>query len=99
MWRNWLIGDGEGIAVADDRAVEGRNAMSSLMVAVEQQTSQQSSRPADAFVGACALVFTVASFWWLNARQGRLKSWEPLTFSGSVTYSPSRIRFPVVLYN
>ncbi|WAU84862.1 hypothetical protein O1Q96_37330 [Streptomyces sp. Qhu-G9] len=62
-------------------------------------TEQQSTLPAAAFVGACALVFTVASFWWLNARQGRLKSWEPLTFAGAVTVSQSRIRFPVVFYN
>ncbi|MEU8750749.1 hypothetical protein AB0C88_09715 [Streptomyces chartreusis] len=69
--------------------------MFSLTVATEQQ----SSLPAAAFVAACALVFTVASFWWLNARQGRLKSWEPLTFAGAVTVFQSRLRFPVVLYN
>ncbi|MGW3272309.1 hypothetical protein ACWDFH_12670 [Streptomyces kronopolitis] len=69
--------------------------MVSLIIAADQQTSL----PLAAFVAACALVFTVASFWWLNARQGRLEAWEPLTFSGAVTPSQSRLRFPVVIYN
>jgi len=43
-------------------------------------------------------VFTVASFWWLNARQGVLRSWEPHSFAAAVTPQLARLRFPLVLY-
>ncbi|MFJ1971826.1 hypothetical protein ACIO93_24465 [Streptomyces sp. NPDC087903] len=69
------------------------------MISLMTATEQQGALPAAAFVAACALVFTVASFWWLNARQGRLKSWEPLSFAAGLSESQSRFRFPVVLYN
>ncbi|SRR6266487_6108771 len=46
-----------------------------------------------------ALVFAVGSFWWLNARQGKLKSFEPHTFAACVTPNTLRLRFPSVLYN
>jgi hypothetical protein len=52
------------------------------------------------FLIAClALVFTIGSFWWLNARQGQLKSFEPHSFAACVTPMLSRFRFPLVLYN
>jgi len=66
-----------------------------LRIAAGQQTLFTSA----ALVAACALAFTIVSFWWLHARQGRLNAWEPLTFSGAVTPSQSRLRFPVVVYN
>ncbi|AYN37786.1 hypothetical protein D9753_01030 [Streptomyces dangxiongensis] len=50
-------------------------------------------------MSACALVFTVASFWWLNARQGRLKAWEPHSFAAIVRCSTARLRLPLVLHN
>lgn len=49
-------------------------------------------------VATCALLFTVASFWWLNAHRGRLKSYEPHSFAASLS-GPVRIRLPLVLYN
>lgn len=51
-------------------------------------------------VAACALAFTVASFWWLNARRGKLRSFEPHTFAG-VFSEPAMLllRFPLVLHN
>ncbi|GAA2579215.1 hypothetical protein [Streptomyces lienomycini] len=55
--------------------------------------------PAAAFVAACALVFTVASFWWLNARRGHLKTWEPHSFALAANTTKVRIRFPLVLHN
>ncbi|QEU94501.1 hypothetical protein [Streptomyces kanamyceticus] len=67
------------------------------LTAAEQQSS--ASLPLAAFVAACALVFTVASFWWINARQGDLKVWEPHSFAAAVTSKIARIRFPLVLYN
>ncbi|MWA12247.1 hypothetical protein [Streptomyces sp. BA2] len=71
--------------------------MTPLILAAEQQSS--ASFTAAAFVAACALVFTVASFWWINAHQGDLKAWKPHSFAACVTSSMARIRFPLVLYN
>lgn len=50
-------------------------------------------------VGSLALLFTVASFWWLNARQGRLRSFEPHSFAAAVNDAVLLLRFPLVLYN
>ncbi|MGW1903090.1 hypothetical protein ACWCQB_38285 [Streptomyces hirsutus] len=69
------------------------------MMSLTTATEQQVALPVAAVVAACALIFTVASFWWLNARQGRLQAWEPMTFSAAVTASRSRLRFPIVVYN
>jgi hypothetical protein len=52
-----------------------------------------------AVVAICALIFTVASFWWLNARRGRLKTFEPHTFAAAITPQIVRLRLPLVLYN
>jgi hypothetical protein len=52
------------------------------------------------FLIAClALAFTIGSFWWLNARQGRLKSFAPHSFAAAATSEQSRLRLPLVLYN
>lgn len=52
-------------------------------------------------IAACALAFTVGSFWWLNARRGRLRCYEPHTFAfaASGPIWSLRIRFPLVLHN
>ena len=50
-------------------------------------------------VAACALLFTVASFWWLNARRGRLRSFEPHSFAAYYTPALALIRVPVIFYN
>jgi hypothetical protein len=57
--------------------------------------------PSGSVVVAClALGFTIGSFWWLNARQGRLKSFEPYTFAVAFTLAGEcRLRFPLVFYN
>jgi hypothetical protein len=47
-------------------------------------------------VGVLALLFTVASFWWLNARRGRLEVVRPRTYAFSKTV---RLRFPLAFYN
>ncbi|MFF4550536.1 hypothetical protein ACFY1J_41115 [Streptomyces sp. NPDC001406] len=68
-----------------------------LMAAAAQNAS--SSLTGASVVSACALLFTVASFWWLNARQGRLKAWEPHSFAAIVHSSMARLRLPLVLHN
>ena len=47
-------------------------------------------------VAVLALLFTVASFWWLYARRGSLEVGQPgaYAFAGRV-----RLRFPLALYN
>ncbi|RPE38531.1 hypothetical protein EDD90_1431 [Streptomyces sp. Ag109_O5-1] len=68
-----------------------------LTAAAAQNAS--SSLTGASVVSACALLFTVASFWWLNARQGRLKAWEPHSFAAIVHSSMARLRLPLVLHN
>lgn len=46
-----------------------------------------------------ALLFTAATFWWLNARLGVLKSWEPQTYAMSLSRDYVRVRLPLILYN
>jgi hypothetical protein len=50
-------------------------------------------------VSLMALMFTVLSFWWLNARPGRLRSYEPTTWAAFVDRERSAIRLPLVLHN
>jgi hypothetical protein len=50
-------------------------------------------------IACLALAFTIGSFWWLNARQGSLKSYEPHTFAAAGTPQQSRVRLPLVLFN
>ncbi|MGW2557648.1 hypothetical protein ACWCXB_00095 [Streptomyces sp. NPDC001514] len=68
-----------------------------LMAAADQNAF--SSLSAASVVSVSALVFTVASFWWLNARQGRLETWEPHSFAAIVRGSMVRLRLPLVLHN
>ncbi|MBT2504789.1 hypothetical protein J7I98_02540 [Streptomyces sp. ISL-98] len=60
---------------------------------------QSSDLPAAAIVAGCALIFTVASFWWLNARQGRLTSYEPHSFAAVANETSTQLRLPLVIYN
>lgn len=54
-----------------------------------------------AIIAGCALVFTVASFWLIHMRRGKLKSFEPHTFAAAISRNPDqfRIRFPFVFHN
>ncbi|MGW4913782.1 hypothetical protein [Streptomyces sp. NPDC004270] len=67
------------------------------MTATEQAAS--SSLTGAGVVSTCALLFTVASFWWLNARQGHLRTWEPHAFAAVVHSSTTRLRLPLILHN
>ncbi|MER7834738.1 hypothetical protein ABTY98_02205 [Streptomyces sp. NPDC096040] len=68
-----------------------------LTVAAGQYASSSLTGPS--LVSVCALVFTVASFWWINARQGRLETWEPHSFAAIVHPSLACLRLPLVLHN
>ncbi|MER6473961.1 hypothetical protein [Streptomyces collinus] len=71
--------------------------MVSLTVAAEQIAS--SSLTGASVVSVCALLFTVASFWWLHARQGRLRAWEPHSFAAIIHGPTARLRLPLILHN
>ncbi len=52
-------------------------------------------------VAGLALLFTVGSFWWLNARRGRIESYAPQSFAATFMFHTrtTLIRLPLVLYN
>ncbi len=50
-------------------------------------------------IAVLALLFTVASFWWLNERPGRLVGSSPTAFAMFSDKNTVRIRLPVIVYN
>lgn len=54
---------------------------------------------APVFISCLALLFTIGSFYWLQARKGRLKLYPVITFSGYWNKSRLVLRLPVILFN
>ena len=54
---------------------------------------------ASVLIACLALAFAIGTFWWLNARQGRLKSFEPQSFAIGFRQADLVVllRFPLVL--
>jgi hypothetical protein len=50
-------------------------------------------------IAILALMFTIGSFWWLQARQGKLRSYQPYSLAYSQVANQALLRFPLVLYN
>jgi hypothetical protein len=50
-------------------------------------------------IASFALAFTVASFWWIQARRGKLRSFPTHTFSGRLSADSAVIRLPVAVFN
>lgn len=50
-------------------------------------------------ISGMALLFTISSFWWLHARSGKLRTYEPTTWAAYVGLDRSAIRIPLVLHN
>lgn len=50
-------------------------------------------------IATLALLFTVGSWWWLNGRRGRLRSFAPHSFAYVGSDTALRLRFPLVLEN
>jgi hypothetical protein len=46
-----------------------------------------------------ALVFTVASFWWLNARKGSITATRPRAYALGGSGARLRLRFPLAFFN
>ncbi|WP_156945228.1 hypothetical protein [Arthrobacter sp. I3] len=54
---------------------------------------------ASVFIACLALLFTVGSFYWLQARKGRLKLYPVVTFSGYMDAARMVLRLPVIIFN
>jgi hypothetical protein len=54
---------------------------------------------APVFISCLALLFTIGSFYWLQARKGRLKLFPVIAFSGYWNKSRLVLRLPVILFN
>jgi hypothetical protein len=50
-------------------------------------------------ISAAALLFTVAGFWWLNWRRGKLQVAGPQTYAAHVGADKMTLLFPLVFYN
>lgn len=50
-------------------------------------------------VATLALLFTVASFWWLHARTGRVRASDTTAYAGYLASDHVTLRIPVLLYN
>lgn len=50
-------------------------------------------------VAILALLFTVTSFWWIQARRGRLQTFPPLSYAGAFTEQDVIVSLPLVLHN
>jgi hypothetical protein len=50
-------------------------------------------------ISLMALLFTIGSFWWLHARPGRLRAYEPTTWAAYLGQDRSALRLPLVLHN
>jgi hypothetical protein len=50
-------------------------------------------------IAVLALLFTVASFWWINARRGRLVGPAPHAYGMAATPQVFVLRLPLALYN
>ncbi|MDT5119582.1 MAG: hypothetical protein QOE30_5321 [Mycobacterium sp.] len=48
---------------------------------------------------ACALLFTVGSFWWIQVRRGQLRSYPPQVYSAAFTPNKIIIVLPLVIHN
>jgi hypothetical protein len=76
-----------------------RHAIAALTMSKSVGSSGVAAWTPAVIIAGCALLFTVGSFWWLNARRGRLKSFEPHTFSAVITRDKVRFVLPLVLHN
>ncbi|GAA4657305.1 hypothetical protein GCM10023347_04950 [Streptomyces chumphonensis] len=70
--------------------------MTTLILAAASRTA---SWTPVAIVTVCALLFTVGSFWWINARQGKLQLYEPHSFAACANQQKTLLRLPLVMYN
>jgi hypothetical protein len=54
---------------------------------------------ASVIISVTALLFTITSFWWLQARRGRLTCFPVQTFSGYLKRDGAALRIPLSIFN
>ncbi|MFS8104190.1 hypothetical protein LFM09_44475 [Lentzea alba] len=52
-----------------------------------------------AVISVAALIFTLASFWWIQVRRGRLRVETGPVFSGAITSNKIVLNVPLVFHN
>jgi hypothetical protein len=50
-------------------------------------------------VAVCALLFTVGSFWWIQARRGRLRAYGPHAYGGCLAGNKKLLILPLIIHN
>jgi hypothetical protein len=50
-------------------------------------------------VSVFALLFTIASFWWLHARRGKIEATKPRAFAFVTSSRKVRLRLPLAFHN
>ncbi|WP_432831173.1 hypothetical protein [Dactylosporangium sp. CA-092794] len=69
------------------------------MANIAANASTGSSVTPAVIVSFLALLFTIASFWWIQVRRGRLRAYPPLSYAGAFGGSKLLLNLPLVLYN
>lgn len=54
---------------------------------------------ASILISSLALLFTMASFWWMNWRRGKLQAWMPRSYAGKGGVGSLTMQLPLVLFN
>ncbi|MBN6037752.1 hypothetical protein [Amycolatopsis sp. 195334CR] len=57
------------------------------------------TNPPSLLIAGLALLFTVASFWWIHARRGRMLCYPPLSYAAAFTKDRPTITLPLVIIN
>jgi hypothetical protein len=50
-------------------------------------------------ISVCALLFTVGSFWWIQARRGRLRAYGPHAYGGCLAGNKKLFIHPLIIHN
>lgn len=50
-------------------------------------------------ISTLALFFTVGSFWWIQVRRGRIRTYAPQSYAGAFLNDQVRLVLPLVLHN
>jgi hypothetical protein len=69
------------------------------LLAADDEESGASAAIAPVVIAVAALAFAILSFWWLNARRGKLRSYAPHSFASSISDSLTMLRLPLIFHN
>jgi hypothetical protein len=52
-----------------------------------------------AVISVCALLFTIVSFWWIQARRSRLRAYAPHAYGGCLAGDKKLFILPLIIHN